>query len=154
MTSTSTVFTINTPKIVQENIDGEVVIVNLEKGHYYSLLATSSYIWENIVKGLSIEEIIQEIVQKYEGKEQEIIESVEQFIEQLQQEEIIVKNLDSSLSQLSNLDSMATRSIKNKKIQFQLPKLEKYTDMEDLLVLDPIHDVDEMGWPNVQLEEA
>jgi hypothetical protein len=26
--------------------------------------------------------------------------------------------------------------------------LHRYTDMQDLIVLDPIHDVDETGWPN------
>lgn len=31
--------------------------------------------------------------------------------------------------------------------EFQPPALESYTDMQDLLLLDPIHEVDEMGWP-------
>jgi hypothetical protein len=26
--------------------------------------------------------------------------------------------------------------------------LERYTDMQELLLLDPIHDVDESGWPH------
>jgi hypothetical protein len=30
---------------------------------------------------------------------------------------------------------------------FQPPTLESYNDMQDLLLLDPIHDVDDMGWP-------
>jgi hypothetical protein len=29
-----------------------------------------------------------------------------------------------------------------------VPVLNKYTDMQDLLLLDPIHEVDERGWPN------
>lgn len=32
--------------------------------------------------------------------------------------------------------------------EFPAPRLERYTDMQDLLLLDPIHDVDERGWPN------
>ena len=31
---------------------------------------------------------------------------------------------------------------------FRPPVLERHSDMQDLLVLDPIHDVGEMGWPN------
>jgi len=32
---------------------------------------------------------------------------------------------------------------------FAPPVLEVYTDMQDLLLLDPIHDVDEtVGWPS------
>ena len=30
---------------------------------------------------------------------------------------------------------------------FTVPGFEKFTDMQDLLLLDPIHDVDETGWP-------
>jgi hypothetical protein len=32
------------------------------------------------------------------------------------------------------------------------PKLEIYTDLHDLLLLDPIHDFDEAGWPVAQAE--
>jgi hypothetical protein len=28
------------------------------------------------------------------------------------------------------------------------PALEKFTDMQDLILLDPVHEVDERGWPH------
>jgi len=31
---------------------------------------------------------------------------------------------------------------------FQMPVVERYTDMADLLLLDPIHDVNAEGWPH------
>jgi hypothetical protein len=31
---------------------------------------------------------------------------------------------------------------------YEAPKLSAYTDMQELLLLDPIHEVDESGWPN------
>ena len=40
------------------------------------------------------------------------------------------------------------------KPDFQEPALQKYTDMEDLLLLDPIHEVDDTGWPNPKPDEA
>ena len=37
------------------------------------------------------------------------------------------------------------------KVEFEkdytAPKLATYSDLQDLLLLDPIHDVDETGWP-------
>jgi hypothetical protein len=30
------------------------------------------------------------------------------------------------------------------------PALEKFTNMQDILLLDPIHDVSDMGWPHQQ----
>ena len=37
---------------------------------------------------------------------------------------------------------------------FNPPVLSVYSDMEDLLLLDPIHDVDETGWPQPRSNEA
>ena len=36
------------------------------------------------------------------------------------------------------------------RLSFEAPILHKYTDMQDLLLLDPIHEVDEAGWPSVK----
>ena len=33
-------------------------------------------------------------------------------------------------------------------IPYEKPKIETFSDMKDLLLLDPIHDVDETGWPS------
>lgn len=30
---------------------------------------------------------------------------------------------------------------------YRPPVLEVFADMQDLLLLDPIHDIDEVGWP-------
>ena len=30
---------------------------------------------------------------------------------------------------------------------YTAPAVQKYDDLEDLLLLDPIHEVDEAGWP-------
>ena len=35
---------------------------------------------------------------------------------------------------------------------FEAPRLEKYTDMQDLVLLDPVHEVDEQGWPQQRPE--
>ena len=32
--------------------------------------------------------------------------------------------------------------------RYEAPALAKFTDMQELLLLDPVHEVDEAGWPN------
>jgi hypothetical protein len=35
-------------------------------------------------------------------------------------------------------------------VSFRAPRLEKHTDMQDLILLDPVHEVDpQRGWPHV-----
>ena len=45
------------------------------------------------------------------------------------------------------LGERAPADVPRSALEFAPPRLEKYSDLEDLLVLDPIHDVDEAGWP-------
>ncbi len=37
---------------------------------------------------------------------------------------------------------------------WEVPKFEKFTDMQDLLLFDPIHEVQPSGWPAVTRDET
>jgi hypothetical protein len=140
-------FQINTPNVISESIGGEVVIVNLEKGYYYSLVKTGATIWAEIEKGHSLEGIVNQIYSQYDAPLSEIQESVINFLEKLETAEIIIPkvNEDDTLSSESN----TVQNDHQEKLKFEPPILETYTDMEELLLLDPIHEVDDgKGWPN------
>lgn len=145
-------FRVNEPKVVHETIDGEVVLVNLERGDYFSLVTAGADIWDGLTKGLSQGEIVSEIAQRYEGDRETIEQATNNFIAQLQQEELIVvaPANEASNGNLSNSQPQAIPSAE--KLPFEPPSLDKYTDMEELLALDPIHEVDEqMGWPSAKV---
>jgi hypothetical protein len=145
-------FKVERPKVVSETIDGEVVIVNLELGSYYSLLETATQIWEKIEKGTYYEEIIASLSKQYAISLEELTTCVNDFLEKLKQENLIIE-LDNNVNEPSNLDgSVATISEEIQKQTFVSPILEKYTDMQDLLLLDPIHEVEEEGWPKAKSE--
>jgi hypothetical protein len=64
-----------------------------------------------------------------------------QLIEELQQEKLIVPDAPGAAP-------LPTENLSvGDKPPFQSPVLHKYTDMAGLLLLDPIHDVLETGWP-------
>lgn len=141
-------FRVNSPQIVCESIDGEVVIVNLEKGYYYSLLKMGAGVWSGIERQIDHQSIIEEMTQTYDGSVEEIAAAINEFVDQLQHEELIVElaSLPAHPSTTSATIAEATN-----KPRFEKPVLEKFTDMEDLLLLDPIHEVDvEAGWPSAK----
>jgi len=138
-------FKINTPKVVHETIDGEVVIVNLEKGHYYSLVKTGVDIWAGIEQGMARGDILAEMVQRYNGSREDIEKGVNTLLEELQTQELIIVDKTNT-----NGATHTVGVIHEVPLAFEPPNLEKYTDMEDLLLLDPIHEVDEMGWPSAK----
>ena len=149
-----TTFRISSSQVTQETIDDEVMIVDLESGNYYSLDKAGADIW-NLIKmkeGASVGELVASCAERYEGSRVEIENGVRQLVAQLQEEKLIVAVQSNGSSALTNGKmggkmSPAHRS-QSKKSRFEVPILHKYTDMQDLLLLDPIHEVDETGWPN------
>jgi hypothetical protein len=141
---------INEPNIVHENIDGETVILNLDSGNYYSIVDVGADIWNYIEKGVPLSEILPLIRENYEcfqGDEENVVNS---FIEQLQQEGLIIPIDKKSAGSLLPQNWKEQITAKESKAVFNAPVLNKYTDMQDLLLLDPIHEVDATGWPSIK----
>jgi hypothetical protein len=141
-----TKYRINSPKVIHETIDGETVIVNLDSGNYYSLEKVGADIWALIGSGLPVPEIIEDIATRYIGERKEMDQAIHEFFGDLQQEGLImIDETQGSEAQPGIRD----RTEETEELPvFENPALQKYTDMQDLLLLDPIHDVDETGWPS------
>lgn len=133
----------NNPNVIHEVIDGEAVLVSLETGSYYSIDNVGAAIWSHIEHGLGLPQIVEAISNQYAGEPAQIETGVKQLVAQLQEERLIVPVEATP----ANGNGVALNGNGQAKIPFELPVLHKYTDMEDLLLLDPIHDVDESGWP-------
>lgn len=138
-------FRINTPTVTHETIDGEAVIINLDTGNYYSLVDAGSFIWSLVDKGASASEVQHVILQTYHGDAQDVDRGVQELLAQLQQENLIVP-VDGAGDAL-DLAPVAPGNNGHEKPSFNPPSLNKYSDMQELLLLDPIHDVDDAGWP-------
>jgi len=137
-------FRVNTPMVTHETIDGEAVIINLDSGNYYSLVDAGSFIWGLIDQGASASEVQNLVSQTYHGDASDIDQGVQDLLAQLQQESLIVPvDGAESFEQTQVLPS----NNGHEKPSFNPPSLNKYSDMQELLLLDPIHDVDEAGWP-------
>lgn len=135
---------INIPNVVFEQFDDEVVLINMESGTYYSLVNTAAWIWEQIADGRSLNELLSKARNYYISKSETIVEEINKFIDELQTEELIniVEEVKDSVNQTSQIASGEA-----KMVNFDRPILDRYTDMQDMLLLDPIHKVDETGWP-------
>src|SRR6185503_7496625 len=138
-------FRVNTPTVTHETIDGEAVIINLDSGNYYSLVEVGSFIWGLIEKGASASDVRNVILQTYQGNAGDIDRGVQELLAQLQQENLIVP-VDGT-AEAFDLSQAAPSNKGHEKPSFNPPLLHKYSDMQELLLLDPIHDVDDAGWP-------
>lgn len=139
----ASVYRINGPNIIHEAFEDEVIVLNMNNGYYFSLSKVSADIWKQIGAGATIPAITQAIKRRYHGDELEIESAVSQFVTQLAQENLVAAGEGEEGIQVA--DEAAPKEFK----PFQAPSLQKFSDMQEMLLLDPIHDVDETGWPGV-----
>lgn len=136
-------FSIKRPDVVHETIEGETVIVNLENGVYYSLRNSGVDVWNLIETGANFEELASMMINRYDGAPEEIKKAVNELLITLQKEGLV--QVSSSKRSVSQAPQILQGGGKQK---YEPPLLEKYSDMQELLLLDPIHEVDEEGWPH------
>ncbi|UXX80821.1 PqqD family protein [Reichenbachiella carrageenanivorans] len=128
----------NRPTVSSELFEDEVVIVNLENGNYYSYSGSGIDIWKRLKGGITATNLKQTFLENL-NLDQAELDKLDTAIQELIDEGLITeKNGDPN----TNDETLDFRHDK-----FTTPSLNKFTDMQDLLLLDPIHDVDETGWP-------
>jgi hypothetical protein len=143
-------FQLNSPSVVCDIVYDDVVLVNLESGAYYSTEKVGTTIWQQLDQGQSIGEIIQTISGQYAGDIQEIEKNVYNLIGQLLGEGLIVPGNATrpKMAKAASSNNMQASSKQNQKQPFEGVILHKFVDMQDLLLLDPVHEVDDSGWPH------
>lgn len=146
----STHFQINTSQVAHEIIEAEVVIIHLKSGTYYSLQNVGASIWSLIESGANVTEIIEQITHQFDGNRSDIENAVNQLISELQEENLIEPASSEDSARKPADETVTEIHSTTDKPPFETPVLEKYEDMQDLLLLDPIHEVDETGWPHRQ----
>jgi hypothetical protein len=132
------------PSIVHETIEGEVIIVNLDKGLYFSTDGVGACIWAMIVAGRTADEILFWAIDAFDGGEV-VSADVAAFLDELRENELV--RAVGETPESSDFDLPAVPAT------YAKPTLHVYADMEELLLLDPIHDVsDDAGWPHAAPE--
>jgi hypothetical protein len=131
------------PSIVHETIEGEVIIVNLDKGLYFSTDGVGACIWAMIVAGRTADEILFWANAAFAAGDA-VDTDVAEFIDDLRENELVHGGAEAPEG---DFDAPAAP------VTYAKPTLHVYADMEELLLLDPIHDVnDDAGWPHVAPE--
>ncbi len=120
-------YEVNRPDVVDESVDGEVLIVHLGTGTYYSSRGAGDAAWQMLASGRTPAEAATPLGQSEQA--------LQQFLAQLVAEDLL-RPRSGDVSDIAELQPVAGPLL-----------LEKYTDMQELLLLDPIHDVEQQGWP-------
>jgi coenzyme PQQ synthesis protein D (PqqD) len=132
-------------EVVHETVDGEVILIALDTGSYYSLEGSGADVWAGLVAGRATSEVIAELERRYAAEPGTIPTAVSDLVRRLVEERLVVP-ADSGGSAPVAVNGHEEGT--HERLPFPLPVLHKFTDMQDFLLVDPIHDVDDAGWPH------
>jgi hypothetical protein len=136
-------YRVNSPQVISETVGGETIIVNLASGHYFSLQGTAVDIWQGVERGEAAESIVLELEQRYEAGDGEIGAAVQKLLDEFAAAELLVADANGA-------GTVATASAQDvgERVPFVTPSFSTFTDMQDIILLDPVHEVDTRGWPH------
>lgn len=156
---------INAPHIVHETIDGETILIHLGTGAYYSLEGVGAHVWGRALAVGEVGEIVADVQARYDTDPQTVAEGVESLLRRLLEEELLVSAETTGDGAAGDAPAVGETdegapgeepprpadSASSLSVEFVAPLLSKYTDMQEFMLIDPIHDVEEeAGWPHVK----
>lgn len=132
------------PDVIDETFDGEAVLVHLVTGCYYALNPAASSIWSLLGPGRSAHGVTAALAARHATDPAQVAPVVDAFLAELRAEQLVlVADVD------ANDVTDATADPHGEAGALGVPALQRFTDLQDLLMLDPIHDIDldGDGWP-------
>jgi Coenzyme PQQ synthesis protein D (PqqD) len=131
--------------VIDETFDGEAVVVHLGTGRYYALNAAATEVWELVRDGRTSSQL-RDLVSA--GRDDEAAARAVEFLQTLLDERLLVSENGAS-APLSRNGGPPRAPDPRTEAWAEPPALQAFEDLEDLLLVDPIHDVTlgPDGWP-------
>ena len=133
---------IHTSGTAVERFGDEIVLINLARGNYYSLTQPAAiHIWEMLKSTPTPNQISNSLVAHFDVGQDTAAVAVEVFLGQLLAECLVFEGPQAETDE-------STVAASGTKQAFTAPVLNIYSDLQELIALDPVHNVDEtFGWP-------
>ena len=131
-------FRLSAPSIISEVIDGEAIIIDMLSGAYFSTEGLGAVLWQVAISGRSRTTIVESVSAAYPDAATAGADTAD-FLEQLLSNDLIIEDAPAGAGEIG-LPAWPAMA-------YVPPQLQRHADMQDLIMLDPIHDVDAVGWP-------
>lgn len=139
-------YELNNPPMIAELVEGEVIAIDLDRGSYYSLVGPAAEVWSALIAGRSGHEILAAAnsapASASATANPALAAKLQGFVKSLLAEQLLRRAAPQDVG-AGGAPLAAIAPWTEDGLRF-----ERFTDMQDLLILDPIHEVDdEAGWP-------
>jgi Coenzyme PQQ synthesis protein D (PqqD) len=134
-------FRINAPSVIFERFDEELVAINMDKGTYHSMAGSAADVFTLLSEEATAGELADALSSRYAATPEQIGTALTPFLEQLQNEQLIVAVETRKPREPLRIGGNESG------LEFAAPSLQAFRDLEGLLLLDPVHEVGDEGWP-------
>jgi hypothetical protein len=128
------------PTVRHERLEDEVIAIDLESGAYFALDDVAAVCWSILAAGGTTGAAVDATVAQFDVAAGTAQSDVEGFVEELVRVGLLAP-IDRPPARPELPDAVPGDR------EYRAPAIERFDDLEELLVLDPIHEVDEAGWP-------
>lgn len=126
--------------VMHERLDGEVVALDMATGRYFSMSGPAADVWHLAASGFELSAWPVELASVFTTTHE--FSGIDSFVSDL-----LSAGLASSQdTPPSNSDLMRLPNDYARKL-WTHPELFSYDDLSDLILIDPVHDISDDGWP-------
>jgi len=125
--------------ILAKLFEDELTLVNLDSGEYFAAGGIAVDLWSELATPRNSAELAQAIIARYAATPDIVVAEVRKLLGDLSANGLVRQTED--VSGVPAVPAVVERK------PWPGSWLEVYGDMKDLLLLDPVHDVGEAGWP-------
>ncbi len=137
------VFVVRGNDVAHETIDGETVIIDMAEGTYYRLEGGAALVWSQIIDGATEGEVLAMLADQFDAGPGGLETELRRFLSELVDYKLIVGKERHGTAPGVAMNGSARAS-------FSGLAIHRFTDLKELFWLDPVHEVDDTGWPSPQ----
>jgi len=134
-------YVVDPSRVSHDRLQDEVIIINAASGAYYSGSGTAADVWTLISQGTTVSDAARVLASAYACEEARVIVDIHKCVRSLLERGLIQESNDDTQPHKTSIPPQAARTV------WTAPEFDEYTDMWDLIQLDPIHEVGDAGWP-------
>jgi coenzyme PQQ synthesis protein D (PqqD) len=126
--------------VKHDRLDDEVMVIDLRSGGYFAFVGAAADAWTLLAGGDDAELAGARLAERYGVRPEVGRDDVRSFCRELIAEGLL-EDAPASGPREAELDALSAP------LAYAAPAIERFDDLADLLLLDPVHEVETPGWP-------
>jgi len=138
-------FQFRTNQVALERIEGELIIISMDTGKYFSASGPAADILHLVASGNNVDEILSKLEEVFAEKIE--VQDIANILKVALQENLLEPYVGNESDVQNTVPEDYIRT------NWSTPNILEFSDLQDLILVDPVHDASLEGWPVERSDE-